>query len=48
MVRRILSDSQWARVALLLPGKDILDDPQETIGSSSTRRGFSEPPRSFR
>ena len=22
MVRRILSDSQWARVALLLPGKD--------------------------
>ena len=38
MVRRILSDSQWARVALaVLPGKD--GDPgrsaRQTIGNSS-------------
>ena len=36
MPRRILSDSQWTRVALSLPERTATpDDPQETIGSSS-------------
>ena len=37
MVRRILSDSQWARVASLLPGKD--GDPGR---SATDNREFLE------
>ena len=35
MVRRILSDSQWARVASLLPGKD--GDPGSSPGQAPGR-----------